>query len=225
MHNYQTFRPMVVVCECCKLPNEFTFATKHDRVICKGCLPHTGSPEKQQRRLRDHAGLYLSELCLAQEERATEAERYRDNLRDLRAKHQEDLDQLNAKIAQLRAALHDGTTNPVVDRWLADEAVIQARENRDRAYRARDAAFAAVWQIDRLHHCDDSSSDYCSCGRAQRKCRELDAIKTELNALRRWEDVQIERLLDGLNHGPPDNHPEVLRLSGTGIGHRRGRVV
>lgn len=68
MHNHQTFIPMVIECECCELPNEFIFTTKHDRVICKSCLPHTGSPEKQQRKLRDHVGLYLSELRLAQEE-------------------------------------------------------------------------------------------------------------------------------------------------------------
>ena len=68
MHNHQTFIPMVVDCECCLLPNEFRFTSKHDRVICKSCLPHTGSPEKQARKLRDHNGLYLSELRLAQEQ-------------------------------------------------------------------------------------------------------------------------------------------------------------
>ncbi|SHV60754.1 Uncharacterised protein [Mycobacteroides abscessus subsp. abscessus] len=225
MHNYQTFKPMVVDCECCRLPNEFLFTSKHDRVICKGCLPHTGSPEKQQRKLRDHAGLYLSELRLAIEERESDAQRYRDSLRDQRAEHQERVDQLTQRIAELGAALHDGARNPAVDRWLADEAVTQARENRDRAYRARDFAFAALWQIDRLHHSDDNSSDHCSCGKAERKCRELDAIRTEVHALRRWEDVQIDRLLDGLDHGLPDNHPEVLRLRGTVLGLNNRRSV
>src|ERR1700742_2878182 len=97
MHNHQTFIPMVVDCECCLLPNEFRFTSKHDRVICKSCLPHTGSPEKQARKLRDHNGLYLSELRLAQEAREDDAVRYRDSLRELRVQHQEELDELVEK--------------------------------------------------------------------------------------------------------------------------------
>jgi hypothetical protein len=219
MHNHQTFIPMVIECECCELANEFTFTTKHDRVICKSCLPHNGSPEKQQRKLRDHVGLYLSELRLAQEERANEADRYRDNLRVLRAQHQEEIDQMAAKNAELRAALQDGTSNPSVDRWMADEAVTQAREHRDRVYKQRDYAFVAIWQIKGLHHSDEKSSGHCSCGKPERRCRELDAVKPELEALQRWEDLQIQRLLDGHNHGLPDNHPEVLRMSGRRFGN------
>lgn len=224
MHNYRTFKQMTVKCECCELPRDFFFKTKHDRVICRGCEPHNGSPEKQQRRLRDHVGLYLSELRLSQEERESEAQRYRAGLRDMQDRHNEEIGVLNEKIAQLRAALHDGA-DPAVDRWLADEAVTMAREKRDSAYRARDFAFRALWQIDRLHHASDKSSDHCSCGKPQRKCQELDAIKSEVDALQRWEVVQIDRLLDGLDHGLPDNHPEVLRLAGTVLGLKRGRAV
>jgi hypothetical protein len=223
MHNHQTFIPMVIECECCGLPNEFTFTTKHDRVICKSCLPHTGTPEKQQRKLRDHVGLYRSELVLAQEERENEAARHRDNLRDLQAQHQEEVDQIAAKNAELRAALHDGATNPAVDRWLADEAVTQAREHRDRAYKQRDHALAAIWEIARLHHSGERS-DLCSCGKPERKGRELGAVKPEMGALQRWEDVQVERLLDGRDHGLPDNHPEVLRMSGRRFGNGRSRA-
>ncbi|MBV0916540.1 hypothetical protein [Mycobacteroides chelonae] len=224
MHNYVTFRQMTVECECCELPNEFFFKTKHDRVICKGCEPHNGSPEKQQRKLRDHAGLYLSELRLAQEDSETQAQRHRDSLRTMQDQHSEEIGVLNEKIEQLRKALHDGA-DPAIDRWLADEEVSSAREKRDRAYRARDFAFAAIWQIDRLHHTSDKSPNQCSCGKAQHHCQELGAIKTEIIALQRWEEVQIERLLDGRDHGLPDNHPEVLRLSGTVLGFKRGRVV
>jgi hypothetical protein len=223
MHNHQTFRAMVVECECCRLPREFTFATKHDVVICKSCLPHSGSPEKQQRKLRDHVGLYRSELLIGQEDREHEAGRYREGLRDLKDQHREELATLEAKIDQLRAALHDGA-DPAVDRWLADEAVTQARENRDRAYRQRDYALAALWQIDRLHHPDDKSSGHCSCGKPERGCRELGAVSPELEALRRWEDGQVERLLDGRGHGLPDNHPEVLRMAGRKFGNGGGRA-
>lgn len=224
MHNHQTFIPMVINCECCELPNEFTFKTKHDRVICKSCLPHNGSPEKQQRKLRDHVGLYLSELRLAQEERENEAVRYRDHLREVDAQHREELDQLAEKNAELRAALHDGTANPSVDRWMSDEAVTQAREHRDRAYNQRDHALAAIWQIDRLHHLDEMSSGSCSCGKPERRCKELEAVRPELEALHRWEDMQVQRLLDGRSHGLPDNHPEVLRMAGRRFGNGASRA-
>lgn len=224
MHSYVTFKRMTVKCECCKLPNEFYFKTKHDRVICKGCEPHNGSLEKQQRKLRDHVGLYLSELRLAQEESETQAQRHRDSLRDMQDQHSDEISTLNKKIEQLRAALHDGA-DPAIDRWLADEEVSSARKKRDRAYRARDSVFGAIWQIDRLHHASDKSPDLCSCGTAQHKCRELEAIKPEIVALRRWEDVQIDRLLDGLDNGLPNSHPEVLKLSGTVLGFNEDRAV
>jgi hypothetical protein len=225
MHNHQTFRPMLVSCECCKLLREFTFTSKHDQVICKGCLPHSGSPEKQQRKLRDHVGLYLSELRIEQDERREEVDEYRDKLRELRLQHQDELDQLAARNAQLAEALRDRATNPDVDRWLADEAVTMAREQRDRAYRKRDYAFAAIWQIHRLHHNDDNASGFCSCNKPQGRCKELGAIEPELDELRHWEDIQIQRLRDGHYHGLPDNHPEVLRLAGRGFGRRQSRIV
>lgn len=59
--------------------------------------------------------------------------------------------------------------------------------------------------------------------------KERDAIKPEIDALQRREEIQIERLLGGRDHGLPDNYPEVyvrhnypivrtplLALTGTG---------
>jgi len=117
--------------------------------------------------------------------------------------------------------IQTGKLNPAVEQWLADEEVRTALEKRDRAYRSRDFAFATLWRLAKLHHPDDHHDGRCSCGRHEDTCKELQAISPELGMLRRWEETQIERLDDQLEHGLPDDHPAVMRSGGSYL--RRGR--
>jgi hypothetical protein len=89
---------------------------------------------------------------------------------------------------------------------------------RDQAYRSRDHAYRALWAVDRLHREDDTRAGFCGCGRQADRCNELQAIVPAVGALNRWEGHQIDRLTRDLEHGLPDEHPEVLKR---GFGHRR----
>jgi hypothetical protein len=172
----------------------------------------------------DHAGLYRSELRINLEDRKADARSYAAKLHELDdriAQRDQIIAEKDVAIADLQAVIQTGKLNPAVERWLAEEEVRTALERRDRAYRSRDFAFAAPWHLAKLHHRDDHHAGRCSCGRHEETCKELQGISPELGMLRRWEETQIERLHDQLEHGLTDDHPEVMRTGGSYL--RRGR--
>lgn len=215
MHNHPLHSRVTVQCDCCKIPRDFAFSSSSDHVICKSCHRHQGDSQgKKALRNEDHAGLFRSELLLSHEDRRADEQRFEDKLEEMKERITQRDTIIAAKdllIGDLEAAIRDGDLNPAVERWLADDEVRTALRRRDSAYRARDYAFAALWQIARIHHPDERDDQHCSCTRPAKRCPELVGIAGELDALRDWETTQVERLHDDRDHGLPDNHPEVLK--------------
>ncbi|MGE2715141.1 hypothetical protein ACQI4L_13860 [Mycolicibacterium litorale] len=229
MHNYPLFQEVTADCECCKIPCQMWFTSVSDQVICKGCVGHLGdSPVRCAQRNRQHAGLYRSELLICQEDRQSDLRKHEAEMQRLKDRHAQKVEQLERELAaqrvelgDLRAVIRNGELNPAVEQWFADEEVRDALDKRNRAYRSRDFVFAALWGVARVHRPDEQNDGFCTCGRKESKCQVLQAIEPELRALDDWEDKQIERLRDDLDHGLPWNHPEVLRLGGGHLRHRR----
>lgn len=225
MHGHRLFTELTLECQCCRIPREFVFKSASDHVICKSCERHVGdSTAKRNLRNADHAGLYRSELLICLEDRRADARSHAAKLHELDdriAQRDQIIAEKDVAIADLQAAIQTGKLNPAVEQWLADEEVRTALEKRDRAYRSRDFAFATLWHLAKLHHPDDHHDGRCSCGRHDDTCKELQAISPELGMLRRWEETQLERLHDQLDHGLPDDHPEVMKVGGSYLRHRR----
>lgn len=229
MHSYPLHGYVTAECECCKIPCEMWFTSASDPLICKGCRNHLGdSPTRCAQRNRQHAGLYRSELQLSQQGREADRRSHTAEMQKLEDRHTQKIVQMEAELTEqrvelsdLRAVIRSGELNPAVEKWLADQEVRDALDRRDRAYRSRDFAFAALWGMAKLHRYDEHDEHLCICGRKASKCRELQAIAPELAALDDWEDKQIERLRDDLEHGLPREHPEVTRLGGAHLRRRR----
>lgn len=227
MHSHPLFQYVRVECECCRTPQDIWFTSADDPVVCKSCtVHHKGAPTW---RAREHLGLYHSELMVSLEDREFELRRHQAELQRVEDRHKQTVERMETELSaqrvelfDLRAAVRDGEPNSAVHKWMVDEEVIAAKASRDRAYRWRDLAFAALWSVSQVHRPDPQDDHKCICGRKESKCRELEAIYPELRALGEWEDKQVERLLQDLEHGLPRAHPEVMRRGGAYL--RRGNV-
>lgn len=218
MHRYPLHRKVEATCTCCQIERDFTFKSHTDQVVCPGCARHQGdSPKQESLRNRDHADLFRSEFLLAQEDRKEDATRHARALEAAKAVTAERdtvIREKSATISDLRAAIQSGDMNPEVERWLAEEAVKKAQEQRDSAYRSRNYAFESLWRLSLLHRHHDTDLGLCACKRKADKCKELNAIREGLPAVKNWEKIEIDRLHDNRDHGLPPDHPEVLRLGG-----------
>lgn len=222
MHKYPLHRKVEATCTCCRIRREFAFKSPTDQVVCPACLRHQGdSPSRESLRNRDHADLFRSEFLLANEDQEAAEVRHAkqmDSVKAVVAKRDETIAEKDATIGDLRATIKSGDLNPAVERWLADEAVTTAHEQRDIAYRSRNYAFESLWRLSLLHREHDTELALCACGRKSDRCKEFDAMRDSLGSVKHWEETQIRRLHDDLDHGLPSDHPEVLRLGG---GYRR----
>jgi hypothetical protein len=211
MHNYSLHTRVRVRCECCQLASDFHFTSHSDQVICSGCVRHQGDGDRQRDlRNADHASVYLSEIGVLQEDLDTNRERQRNE-------YQRDLERLEAQVAakdaqlaeqdelitQLQTALRTGTIDGDVSHWLADEEVQEAYAERDRARRSRDLVFRALSRLGVLHRRHPSRPHYCVCNAHVDQCRVFQAIESELDVLAKWEQHQLERHHDGLDHNLP----------------------
>jgi hypothetical protein len=215
MHSYPLHRPVTVECDCCHVEREFTFTSNSDHVICPSCIRHQGDTARAaNQRDRHHVGLWRSELEILREDHASQVVHLRGEIdkRDRRlVERQTDID-------ALKDAIRRGVENAppeTVQQWWESEKVTEAHTQRNQAYRSRDLPYRSLWAVDQLHHDDDHRSGYCSCGKRTTVCKELDAIAPAKQALDRWEGNQLDRLGRQLDHGLPNEHPEVLKLGST----------
>jgi hypothetical protein len=166
MHSYPLHCLITVECLCCHVAQEFTFSSRSDQVVCKGCARHQGdTAPKANQRDADHVALWRSELAIALEDHAEQVK----NLRSLVDQRDQQLARQQAEINDLRAAIRagvEGAPLPAVERWWSNEQVAAASQERDAAYRSRDHAYRALWAVDRLHHEDENRDRYCSCDQA-----------------------------------------------------------
>jgi hypothetical protein len=185
-----------------------TFASNSDHLICRGCRRHQAATKRSlDLREQDHIAFWRSALQLEQEDRAEERQ-----AAVLAAQQQDQrIAQLAAEVLDLQGAVKNGlTAQPVasVERWLQNEAVDAATEERDRSYRSRDRALGVLLQLDRLHHEHPERDNYCSCGKTTNQCTEWQTIEDIRPFLHTWEARQIDRVKQGLEHGLPPDHPE-----------------
>ena len=221
MHNHPLHREVTVECSCCHIDCSFMFKSSSDHVICKGCLRHQGNTlPKVMQRDADHIGLWKSAFGVAKEDHFVELNR----LKNLITQRDREIAALQTEVEDLHQVVRVGVEDAsplAVQQWFASDRVAQANDQRDAAYRSRDHAYRALWAADHLHHEDEWRDGYCSCGQPAAQCKELGAISPVVTTLHRWEHTQLERLYRGLDHGLPDEHPEVLKLSPRGWRRRR----
>jgi len=215
VHEYLLHRRVTAECLCCHLPSEFEFTSQSDQVVYKGCLRHQGDSTARLRlRAADHVSLWSSEVQLAQEAQDLERQQAAAAVVALEAQ----LLELRGELSDMRGALKaEISQHPVasVEAWFKGEEISAAQQARDESYRSRDRALGILWNLDALHHDDESKDHFCSCGKPTPRCREWKILATTRSLLYAWEEKQVDRLRRHLPHALPDNHPDVLR-----VGHR-----
>lgn len=105
--------------------------------------------------------------------------------------------------------------------WFDSNAITAANVQVQRSYKSRNHALRALWDVDRLHHDDEKRHGCCTCGEKDEACPEWSALEPVRDMLYRWEEKELGRLEDGLDHGLPRNHPRVIALRNQGARHVR----
>lgn len=226
MHNYPLHRVTAAECTCCRIERDFTFVSKYDHVLCPACIQHQGdTAEKANQRDFDHVNLWHSEMAIIKEDHANAWAEFRERTKQAIDQRDKKIADLSAEIEDLRSVVRGNLENapwPTVQHWFEGEQVTEALGKRDSAYRSRDHAFQALWAIDQDHLEDDNRAGYCACGERTAQCTTFSNLERVRGALYRWESHQIDRLQSDLEHGLPNQHPEVQRRNGQW--HRRRRA-
>lgn len=183
-------------------------------------MRHQGdSVAKLQLRDGDHRGLWRSEIELSKDAHALEITRLTATVTQLEEDRARVEDRLHAELAKVRDELRQvvaGLAPETTRAWLETDAVQDAEQKRDRAYRSRDHAMEHLWRLARLHRPDDNAPNLCVCGRRVDGCKECEALDPILSTLEVWEQRQLERAREGREHGLPWDHPELQKLPGRG---------
>lgn len=210
VHNYRLWEAVDAECACCQVVTRFVFKSSSDQVICKGCVRHQGdAPNKLRQRDYDHVQLWRSEVGLInQAHDAVVAE-----LRAKLAERSQTIEILNTKVAEQRELLKAElrrAPEATVRAWFDSEAITAANAEVQKSYRSRNHALRAMWDVDRIHHVDEKRDGYCTCGEKDEVCPEWRALDPVRDMLYRWEEKELRRLEDGLDHGLPHHHPRVI---------------
>lgn len=199
----------VYECLCCHLTVDEQISSPHHARVCRGCARHQGGTlDKLRQRDSDHVGLWTSTLAVMQDEHAEQVAAWRGVVQAERQKVADVNDELEATRSQLMEKYRE-VPDGAVARWLDSVAVQAAREDAQKAYKARDAAMRTMWHVNELHHAKNASMTQCSCGKATDHCKVWNTLEPERPYLDRWEKTQIERLEKSLPHGLPRHHPKV----------------
>ena len=209
MHTHPLHGAVTVKCDCCRLPNDFVFQSVYDQVICKGCTRHVGATDEARRLCdSDHAKLYLSEIGVLQEElsearhqQREDFQRQLDSLQSALSSARVEVSDQAGLICTLRAAVKESRVENGLAEWLADEEVVEAQEERDRARRASGLILQALSRLTLYHGRHETRPHYCVCGTHADQCGEYRAIESEFDVLAKWEAEQFTRYRDGLEHG------------------------
>lgn len=123
MHNHPLHRRVMAECLCCHVEQEFTFASRFNQVICKGCVRHQGdTTAKGNQRDEDHVALWRSALAVTREDHADEVARLRRVIEEF----EQELARRQTEIKDLQAVVRDGVERaplPAVEQWWANEQV------------------------------------------------------------------------------------------------------
>lgn len=115
---------------------------------------------------------------------------------------------LRTESRDLRDALSAGIESmppATIAAYFETEAVADALDKRDNAFRLRDLSMQTLWRIDQRHHAVSEKKQTCSCGNST--CDLPRLMADEVITLRRWEANQEARAKDGKDHHLPEEHP------------------
>jgi len=198
-------------CGCCQLKYPGDIREGHPNRVCRNCMKHLGQDSSFAG--RDHTR--LAAALVEETHRLINTER---------TAHSEATTQLSARLdafalqnRDLRTAIRDGLGSmpaETMSAYFETDAVAEAVEKRDAAYRARGYTMATLWLIDRDHHATSERNTRCSCGNSTCNIAKIMVDADEVRPLRKWETQQIERLRSGRPHSLPSEHPDVLLSHG-----------
>lgn len=215
-HNLPIGIPVDAECECCRTVVELRLESVYDRVHCPKCAAHQGDTLSIQKlRERDHLdtwqrwvdawhGYYQNQRMEADQKHAVRVDELGATIQGLRA-----------EITSLKAAVLDQfqhVPEDTVRQWLVTEEVSEVEARLEGSHRFTGVLWRVIWRLDQLHNEEGSDPRVCSCGVGRSECRELQALRDVQARLYEWEHRETLRLRDGLNHGLPNEHPQVLRL-------------
>lgn len=197
----QPSRPRTEVghCSCCDRPNAFLVPSKVPNGLpsqfrlCGTCSRHRGdSSAARQRMNKDHCELYALDADEAIAAAAEASSR----------RHAEEVAQLKRELHKAQADLRE---RPVQIRYevVDQDKLNEAQEQRDSAYRSRDAAFRTLSEVGLLHR--GNLTGACRCGSAVGKCETASVLRESW--LAEWELRQQQRWKEGRDHTLPWNHP------------------
>jgi len=185
------------VCACCgvePLPTSSAKAPddlpKQPPKFCSACLKHLGGDAPTLTRKNDkHKELWRSAMSRA----LSNAKRDCENL----------VSRLNSEVEGIREELAN-RPEVFVYEDPDQEKVDEADYKRDRAFRYRDEAFAALSLVKAWHRAAGEKT--CRCGLILTKCKTHDLVTSD-EALAKWERKQYERHIRGERHTFPPEHP------------------
>jgi hypothetical protein len=195
-----------VVCPCCRIPR-IPRREAGVRKVCARCeLHHGNTGERLLRKNADHVSEWSTFHAEAVRSASAEIERMTQALAQVNA----DNAVLQQQLEDTKYALTTGQPTLSVLNMLETERVRDAEQRARQAYRSRDVLAAQLWRLDALHN-DADRDGTCRCGLRTAQCEIWKLLEDERPFLYSWEAKQVDRLREGLDHGLPDEHPEVAR--------------
>jgi len=181
-------------CYCCKRPWDVCIRAagqgpdelrRPQRGVCRQCHDH--GPDVNQ---KDFAHL----------------EMWTDFARALRRDYRDKEAELRRTVSGLEQQLLD-RPEKIVERYIGQDEIDEAREEAERAFRSREMAFRALCEVRLLHR--EGQPGQCRCGLRLDRCP-MAEIVDRYRALEKWEIEQYRRLKAGKTHNLPDGHPALL---------------
>lgn len=200
----------MIQCACCFLFKFEAPVSPTDKAphVCPDCVRHYGRHDRMN---ADHLEAW-------QEHHKTVVTDLRGRLR-----HHIEAEQAAVQLAEdRRIALSDATrayadgffsadnVGPELRKALASDVNEKNLNLARSAFRLRDRVMNVVLAIADLH--DERADGRCRCGSAIAKCAEYQSIRSELPDAFKWENEQIRRMRDGLDHGLRKDHPEAKKF-------------
>lgn len=122
--------------------------------------------------------------------------------------------------AQIHAPGRLGTRDEVADEpshplneYLANQAVHEATERADSAYRSRDRLARYMYYIEEAHH--DADAGDCTCGKPIEDCDAYKAAVLSMRLINDWHTRNKDRMFEHRPHDLPRDHPDAKGQSWT----------
>lgn len=188
-------------CECCWTAAVKKSVSDFQSKFCQQCRSHLHDPNKlradhrstvdalHDRHLREIAGVRAR--IASGDEMAESAKAERDQL-----------------VSTIATDFAESPSEGLV-KLIRSAVISELQEKETQAYKTRDRAMAALWQVTEYHR--PTLTEKCKCGLALSGCREYNALEFIWDTYDRWVRREIERMEAGKHHGLPADHPAAQR--------------